>query len=359
MKVGIMSMQRIINYGSYLQAYALSNTIRSLGHEVEFVDFKIEKCIDDPSRPPKKGDLYIPKKITEYSEKDKKDYYELVEFNEKFKNEFLKELGVSKRNERPELDTLVIGSDEVFNCLQDNSDVGYSLELFGKNHKANKLITYAACCGATTVERLHKFEKDAEISGLLNKFNAISVRDENSKVLVETLSNIEPINHLDPVLIYDFSDVVRDVVDIKDYIILYGYPFNFNERESNYIKEFAKKQNKKIVAIGTCQSCADIFIKAHPLEVLPYFKKADFVITNTFHGSIFAIKTHTPFVTAIKNYNSQKLSDLLNRLNLSDRCITSYSQLDEAYKKEVDFSKSDKIIETEKLRTIDYLKQNI
>lgn len=346
MKVGIMSMQRIINYGSFLQAYALSNTIKNLGHEVEFVDFKIEPCITE---------LHTPTKVDDLSEKDKKYFYEVEKFNTKFETEFLKELGIFDRNERPELDALVIGSDEVFNCLQNNPDVGYSLELFGKNHNAKKLITYAASCGSTNVERLKSHNKHDEISELLNKFNHISVRDENSKHFVRTLSNIEPQNHLDPVLIYDFKNDIIDNVKIKDYIIIYAYSFNLSNEESKYIKEFAKRHNKKIVSIGTYQSCADIYIPAHPLEVLPYFEKADFVITNTFHGTIFSIKSHTPFVTQIKDYNTQKLSDLLIRLDMYDRKIDSYSKLDETFSKDIDFSKCDKIIAKEKNKSIGYL----
>lgn len=350
MKVGIMSMQRIINYGSYLQAYALSNTIRNLGHEVEFVDYKIEPCICEP---------YTPTQVETLSENDAHYFYEVQKFNKQFENEFLKELGISERNERPNLDTLVIGSDEVFNCLQNNPDVGYSLELFGKNHNAKRLITYAACCGATTIEKLKYYNKQDEISSLLNNFNSISVRDENSRKLVKSLSNIEPINHLDPVLIYDFSDVIKDNVELKDYIILYGYSFNFSEEESSYIKEFAKKHNKTIISLGTWQSCADIYIPAHPLEVLSYFKKADFVITNTFHGTIFSIKAQTPFVTAIKSYNSEKLVDLLNRLNLTGRRISSYNELDNMFSKKIDFSETNTILAKEKERSIEYLKQNI
>lgn len=349
-KVGIMSMQRIINYGSFLQAYALSNTIKSLGHDVEFVDFKVEPCI---------ANIHRHKKSTDFTGEKREKVHELELFEEKFATEFLKELGISERNERPTLDTLVIGSDEVFNCLQTNPYVGYALELFGKNNNAKKIISYAASCGSTTFEGIQKHNKTDEISNLLNNFSSISVRDENSKLFVESLSNITPINHLDPVLIYDFSNVVRDNVDIKDYIIVYGYSHNFNEEESAAIKNFANKHNKKIVALGSYQECADIFIPAHPLEVLPYFKKADYIITNTFHGTIFSIKSHTPFVTAIKDYNTQKLSDLLNRLEMSDRCINSYSELDEAFAKNIDFSKSDNIIEKEKLRTIEYLKENI
>lgn len=45
MKIGILSMQRIVNYGSFLQAYGLKKTVEKLGHEVEFVDYTIEPCL--------------------------------------------------------------------------------------------------------------------------------------------------------------------------------------------------------------------------------------------------------------------------------------------------------------------------
>lgn len=349
-KVGIMSMQRIKNYGSYLQAFALSNMIKSLGHEVEFVDFKIEPCIIPA----------VSKTSVEDIAKEYRDYFYIVEnFEKQYETKFLKELKIHKRNERPELDTLVIGSDEVFNCLQDNSDVGYSLELFGKKHNAKRLITYAASCGSTTIERLKNHDKHEEIAELLNEFNAISVRDENTRNFVESLSNIMPINHLDPVLVYDFKDNVVDNVNIDNYIIVYAYPFNLNDEECEKIKKFAKKHDKKIVSIGSYQKCTDIFIPAHPLEVLPYFEKADFVITNTFHGTIFSIKSHTPFVSFVRNYNSEKMTDLLNRLKLEDRMISSLEELDQEFCKEIDFCKTDDVIEKEKIRAVEYLKNNL
>ena len=45
-KIGILSMQRIKNYGSFLQAYALKKIIESQGHKVEFVDYKVEDCLN-------------------------------------------------------------------------------------------------------------------------------------------------------------------------------------------------------------------------------------------------------------------------------------------------------------------------
>ena len=98
-------------------------------------------------------------------------------------------LGIAdEMNYNPTVDCLVIGSDEVFNCIQKNSNVGYSPELFGKNNHAKKLITYAASFGNTTLEKLEKYKKANEVGALLKKFDAISVRDANSGTIVEPVS---------------------------------------------------------------------------------------------------------------------------------------------------------------------------
>ena len=135
--------------------------------------------------------------------------------------------------------------------------------------------------------------------------------------------------------------------------------FRSNDEECEKIKNFARKHDKKVVSIGSYQKCTDIFIPAHPLEVLPYFEKADFVITNTFHGTIFSIKSHTPFASFVRNYNSQKMTDLLSRLNLEDRMISSLEELEQEFRKEIDFGKTDDIIEKEKIRAVEYLKNNL
>lgn len=102
-------------------------------------------------------------------------------------------LGVAgKMNYTPQLDYLVIGSDEVFNCVQKNRNVGYSPELFGEGNNAKRLISYAASFGNTTLEKLDKYKKKDEIASLLKKFDAISVRDSNSGKIVESLTGRFP-----------------------------------------------------------------------------------------------------------------------------------------------------------------------
>lgn len=350
-KIGILSMQRIINFGSFLQAYALSDIVRSLGNEVEFVDFKVEPCAVEPE---------IPLSVDSVPESRKKAVKYILKAHENFNKNILPDINVTTRNENAKVDTLLIGSDEIFNCLQKNPVVGYSLEMFGKNANVDKIISYAASCGDTTYERICKHNKQKEISELLNKFSAISVRDENSREFVEKSSDIKPINHLDPVLIYDFKDVEIDTANLENYIIAYAYDFNFSEEEANYIKEFAKKHNKKILSFSICyQDFADIVVDIHPFEIFSYFRKADFVITNTFHGTIFSIKTHTPFVSFTRNYNTQKLGDLIERLEFQDRRIYSLKELEDKYNKPINFSKCDERLKNERIRSIEYLKENL
>ena len=69
------------------------------------------------------------------------------------------------------------------------------------------------------------------------------------------------------------------------------------------------------------QSWCDKQILCTPFELLVYFKNADYVITDTFHGTVFSIKYNKKFVTIVRDSNKQKLTDLLERFNLKTRII--------------------------------------
>lgn len=368
-KVGILSMQRIKNYGSFLQAYALKNIIESLGNEVEFVDYHIEKPIileeecSGLKRKLKKGievlkyDAKLSHKLGYINHKRNfgKKYFPLLELTE-------------EPNYNPNLDVLVIGSDEVFNCIQKNANVGYSLELFGKNNNAKKVITYAASFGNTTLDKLKKYKKDKEISELLSKIETISVRDNNSGEIVEKLTNKKAVYNLDPVLIYDYMNDCENIpkLDIQEkYMIVYAYNGRISKEESKWIKEYANKKGYKIYSIGGAQKCADKFIDCSPFEVLAYFKNAECIITDTFHGSIFSIIANKNFVTLVRKSvgneygNEEKLTDLLSRLELENRITYDIEKAEEILNKEIDYDKVNDIIEKQRKLSIEYLKNNL
>lgn len=354
-KIGIMTMHRIINYGSFLQAYGLKKTIESLGHKVEFVDYEYEDSIIKKSKKQS-----VVKKIINNKNiiKALKKRAKRKEFERRYQSEFLKILDVTEeKNIRPSLDTLVIGSDEVFNCLQDYP-VGFSTELFGNHYDNTNVITYAACFGNTDYEKLKYYEKDKEVSQYLKQIKSISVRDENSLNTVEALIGEKVNQHLDPVLISDFSEELKDKkITLKDYIIVYAYPGRITKTEEKYIVNFAKKHKKKIVSIGFCYNFADYNLVVDPFEALAYFKEADYVITDTFHGTIFSVKMKTKFCTIIRDSNHNKLYDLLSRLNLTSRIACKIEDIEKLYNEEIDFKESHIKIKQERERSIDYLKK--
>ena len=369
-KVGILSMQRIKNYGSFLQAYGLKSMLEELGNEVHFVDYHVEEPIIKSANEAKgakrkiakvletlEGDAPLIQKMQYIVHKKNfgKKYYGLLNLTE-------------KPNYNPKLDTLVIGSDEVFNCIQSNKNVGYSLELFGKDNNAKKLISYAGSFGNTTIEKLKNYNKDKEIGDLLSKFDAISVRDNNSGSIIEALTDKKVNYNLDPVLAYDYMNKCKDIPEIKvkeKYIIVYAYSGRISKEESKYIKEFAKKRKLKIYAIGGAQSCADKFIDCSPFEVLAYFKNAEMVITDTFHGSIFSIITKRNFVTLVRKSvgtaygNEEKLTDLLKRLNLADRIEYNIEKIEEKLNNKINYAETNKIIEKAREDTMNYLRKEV
>lgn len=370
-KIGILSMQRIANYGSFLQAYALKQIIEEMGHTVEFVDFHVEPTIITEHRESANKvirTLNKVKEIMEYSVPiDQK--IEFIRFKQLFGKKYFPMLGIDEKyNYTPELDCLVIGSDEVFNCIQNNSNVGYSMELFGKNNQAKRIISYAASFGNTTIEKINRFNKTNEIAELLDKFDAISVRDKNSGNIVYELTGKKAEYHLDPVLIYEYMkccDKIPRIETTEKYLVLYAYSGRISNDEAKWISSYAKNKRLKVYTIGGIQSCSDKFINCSPFEVISYFMGAEEIITDTFHGTIFSIITHKKFSTIVRKSvgnsygNEEKIVDLLNRLGLINRVAVNIEEVRNINSEPVDYKKVDSLLEEQRVKAKQYLRNNI
>lgn len=360
-------MQRIKNYGSFLQAYALKKMIEELGYEVEFVDYRVNDCIIKNNKLSNNKLDKIFKILSTKEPLIQKIQYIIHKKN--FGKKYYKILGLtSTPNYTPVLDTLVIGSDEVFNCIQSNPNVGYSLELFGKDNNANKVITYAASFGNTTLSKIKEYKKYNEIKELLSEINTISTRDKNSYIIAKTLTQKNIEMHLDPVLIYDYMnnyELIPTIDKKEKYLIVYAYSGRISKEESKYIRKFAKKRKLKVYAIGGAQKCADKFIDCSPFETLAYFKNANCIITDTFHGSIFSIINQKKFITLVRKSvgssygNEEKLSDLLEKLNLSERIIYNINEIDNKIDINIDYKKTFNIIQEERIKALEYLKREL
>ena len=256
----------------------------------------------------------------------------------------------------------MIGSDEVFNC-NIASRWGFTSQLFGNVKQADKVITYAACCGSTTYEETPDAVRK-KISETLKKVSALSVRDENTYDFVSMLAAKEIYSHMDPVVVGDFDDEIESCELpqnlSKRYCIVYSYYNRFHKPdEIKAIKQFSKKENLELVTIGAPQMWIKKHLVVTPFQALKVFQQADFIITDTFHGTIFSVKYAKKIALMTRESNKNKLLDLVKKLGIEKHLMDSLEQLSEVYKLEIDKTKIEKIVGTERKKTMHYLKENL
>ena len=361
MKVYILSMQQVNNYGSVLQAYSLKKMIEGLGNEVEFL--AIEKGTNDnltlqceKSDIDKKDDSWIE---TQWNRvKGKIRGRKLRQMFSEFRNNT--DLNSSMGSEH--FDTCVIGSDEVFNCLQ-KSKWGFSPQLFGEVKSAEKVITYAASCGSTKAENLSDELRETVKNAMLN-LSAVSVRDENTAKFVQNVTGKDFVYNLDPVAVGDFDVEIRDVMVTpklpERYCIVYSYSERFSEpNEIKAISEYCRAKGLKIVAPFGRQKWIPTYETLTPFELLKAFQNAECIVTDTFHGTLFGAKFGKKMAVLIRKSNQNKLEDLTQRLQIQDHVITDISQLSKVLEKNLNKEKISEILKLERVRSLEYLKENL
>lgn len=362
-------MQRVLNYGSLLQAYSLKKILTEMGHNVNFIDIeqneienKLKNVVHfkEAKQYANKGKIYrllqqddnILFAFGKISSKKK-----VAEEQLKFMDEFL---DLNQENNTKHYDLCVIGSDEVFNCMNDTA-WGFTSQLFGNVKQANRVITYAASCGFTSVDKLDGKVIEV-IKNAFANISAFSVRDSNTRDLVYSITNNEPIINLDPVLIGDFEKEISkyELKLPKRYCIVYAYHGRINSKEEiEAIKKFCRERKLEIVSIGGTQKWIHKHLALNPFEVLKAFKNAEFVITDTFHGTIFSAKYSKHFAILIRESNRNKLCDLIHRLNIEQHKLDSLNSLSSVAQITHDKRNFYNLINTEREKAINYLRSSI
>ena len=359
MIIGILSMQRICNYGSFLQALSLKMQFEKLGHDVHFIDIEKGKQIlpEEDKYVPENKILYYGKRLFNKDAITKAKHYFFHEKMCKVHNgdydNYLH--NPSTENIKNGFDLVVIGSDEVFNCCVE-SWWGFSKQLFGDVKNARHVVTYAASCGSTDYNLICKYEIAGEVKEAMDKLEAISVRDENTFNFVKNVTGKEPILHLDPVFLSDYPEVEFKKLK-KPYLLVYAYSNRISDKEEiNRIKDYAKKNNLDIICVGQHQQWCKKRIVATGFELLQYVKNADAIITDTFHGTVFSIKYNKKFGTIVRDSNNNKLRGLLQIFELTDR-ILSTEQFSKVMDKDIDFKRTNELIEQYKNKAKDYFEK--
>jgi hypothetical protein len=298
-QVGILTFHRCINYGSYWQARCLVEGLRARGHDAVLLDHHSRevtwaewRCAFQPLLPDRasRSDQRL------YAAKTRKflEAFERLPLSRPFA------LDDPVAMER--YDTVVVGSDEVWNLT--HPWYGGRRLFYGEGVRANRVVSYAASFG--------NYDASAGLehgwAQRLGQFASLSVRDENSRRLVQAAVGRDPALVLDPVLQFPPPQASAECGE-EPYIAIYGHglPAWFQQQ----VRGWAQRSGWRTVSIGYRNDWADEQrIDAGPDEFASLIAGAAAVATNFFHGCVFALLNNKPFACAPSPYRFNKVRDL-------------------------------------------------
>ena len=349
MKIGIVTVHDSANYGSFLQGYALYHILENWGHEVYFIRSREKKYVKQIFCPKisKKNLLKHPVNTWKAHCQGKEKY-------ENFQKE-LEQFCVLEHWNDIKLDKIILGSDEIWNV----KTPAFRREIFYGIGMEN-VTTYAVSAGAATLEQLEEYP--ALVEGI-KKINNILVRDINTKKIVEQITGNEPKMVWDPTFLLPVSAYVSAdqtvVMNQKQkYILIYSY--RIKEPLKNNIIKFAKENNLKMVAACMNHDWCDEFVNGSPLKFCEILLDAEYVVTTTFHGTIFSFLNHKKFV--VEPF-SPKVNDVLEKVGLEDALIEegiSYERFKQALQNgNYDYAAVEEKIAYWRERSLELLKESL
>lgn len=318
-KIGILTFHATVNYGALLQAYALYKQIQQLGYDANFIDYRplMAQRVDFKYLFFRGRYLLNPLQIPQGSQRLRKTGQFIKNRLPTSKLRYLNPQSLSKNE--PAYNAVVCGSDEIWNTNSPivGCDLSYFLN-FVSVPKTQK-VSYAASFGGTT--ELKPSSLKEKINNLLQDFDAISVRDENSMRLVrEAGQSVTKV--LDPTFLIDYNDILTRPNRQKEYVLVYGC---LSAEEGAFVDQAAKRAGLDIVAVG-CQQRdwrpAHNYIGISPEDWLGYFASASYIFTKFYHGTIFSVIFRKPFNTFYNPGKAVKVKDLLGDLDLRDRLLS-------------------------------------
>lgn len=315
MKVGILTYHWANNYGAVLQAYALHRVISSFGHSAVFIDYA----------PPGARLLWW----QGWGLRSGRYLFDRLLWRTRFELFRKRYLPTTRRCDSHDslkelakrLDAIVVGSDQVWNAnFFGRKQLHYFLD-FTQGLNCRK-ISYGACFG----EPKQPEDLLPCISGFLKEFDYISVRNQMSAELVRSLTGTEPEIVLDPTLLWDYQELIKDKTTKKDgYIVAYFLTDRNIETGMAILRSAIRHLSLPALILGDCViSETGIYSNrsAGPLEWLSILHGAKFILTNSFHGTIFAVKFKKPFISWI-GYRPERIRNFLSLLGTGERLLSS------------------------------------
>ncbi|HFD32820.1 MAG TPA: polysaccharide pyruvyl transferase family protein [Gammaproteobacteria bacterium] len=372
-RVGVLTFHFADNYGAVMQAYGLITCLRSLKLDAHIINYH-------PDYVEGGGSFRFPCSKNDIRANFVISYQKIIKIRnrliadgglrEKF-NEFRKNhLYISDPNYKtieslrvspPLLDVYIAGSDQIWNpSEQYGVDPAYFLD-FGSPFV--RRISYAASFGRDVLAK----DSQKKIGELLRRFDAISIRECSGVDIIKNISNLSAKWLPDPTfLVDDYQQIIKKPKEVERYMM--SYVLRSGKGVSEIQTYLAKRMKLKIIVpynpMKRWKGVGET-IYPGPEEWLGYMRYADFVVTNSFHGTVFSVLFNKPFITigltGKKGGLNERAKSLLERLGLEERLLTEFTsdKADLLMKQDIDWEAVNKRVAEWKTEALAFIKKEV
>ncbi len=371
MNILILTHHLGMNYGCLLQAYALQQVLVRMKHQAVTdrfsAEYEVSLSTSYKMRISASKTLFQAQKLCPW----KRPQFIIGHKISHFINEHINTIDFFRARNSPNLkalkkfDAIIVGSDQVWRALYKDPLI-YFLK-FAQDSNIKK-IAYAASFG---VDHWDEYSDSVteECRCLASKFTGISVREDSGVELCKKHLLAESTHVLDPTLLLESSDYNKLIEDE-----------GFAPLANSMMCYILDSSNEKQVVINHVASSLNL----EPLEIMPKetygvdsssiddctypsvsawlrgFRDAKFVITDSFHGTVFAIIFNVPFIAIVnKKRGAARFSSLLKMFNLEHRLIYSADEINDDILGEVDFESVNKIKKQWYNKSIEFLRSSL
>lgn len=368
MKVAILTQPLHNNYGGLLQAYALQCYLKTQGHDVLTVDFISDRkprlwgIKGIASRLIKKFILNKPvERVLLINAKEKRA---ISQHTDRFKSENIRttqrvtELAEFSYIKNYNFDAYVVGSDQVWRPEYSPGMSAFFLDFLGDNSSI-KRVAYAASFGLDHCDEFSPVELD-KYSRLLQKFDAVGVRENSAVTLCKEHFGVESSHVIDPTMLLERNDYCRMVE--RD-----NSPIS-NGNMMVYVLDQSPEKQSIIDNVAAARGLKPYTVMPDSNGVYPPvtqwlrgFMDAEYVVTDSFHGVVFSIIFNKPFI-AIGNHDRglARFTSILKKFSLENRLVFSMKDLTlDKINEDIDFSKINKIKKNEQKLAVKFLNHSL
>lgn len=331
-RIGIITMHKVLNYGSALQAWATQEIFRRTGNETFIIDYIYPNHFHKQQYSHNYIHLIARFFLHLFLG------FPLVKKEQKFKCFWKQNYKLTQsynspsslKEKPPIFDLYVAGSDQIWNPQNIVGDYTFFLDFAPqKKEKISVASSFAQAEINSTTEKA--------IKPLLEQFNGISVREENGRNIIKKILNKNCPICLDPTLILEYKDYIplikQSKLDIKGpFILVYilQYAYNPYPYATLFIQEAHKQTGLPVVCIDfsnkqklNIKNCINLHDSIGPEDFVYLFSKASIVITTSYHGTAFALNFEKSVYSIINNKSSHddRMFSLLKSCNIEERAI--------------------------------------